>query len=124
MLEEAFSLEVFDETDVEDIMEKCPIRFFNNIIGGKWKILVLWELRENNVLRFNELRRLVTGITNTMLTKSLIELEKSNLIIRTQYNEMPLRVEYRLSNKGNSLVPILKELSEWSTNELSLKDDQ
>lgn len=95
--------------------EKCPIRFTINMIGGKWKLLILWELHENKILRFNQLKKQVYGITNTMLSKSLEELESHHLINRKQYNQMPLRVEYTLTSKGDSLIPILTKLAKWGT---------
>lgn len=95
--------------------EKCPIRFTINTIGGKWKLLILWELHKNKIMRFNELKKSVLGITNTMLSKSLEELEGHSIINRTQYNEMPLRVEYSLTAKGESLMPILTELAKWGS---------
>lgn len=99
--------------------EKCPIRFTINLLGGKWKLLILWELHHQQTMRFNALKRSVSGITNTMLAKSLEELEKAGFVIRTQYNEMPLRVDYRLSDKADTLIPILESLVAWGDNELN-----
>ena len=70
-------------------------------------------MKEHKKVRFNELKRSVTGITNTMLSKSLEELEQSDLVRRKQYNEMPLRVEYNLTQKGDDLIPILTEHTNW-----------
>lgn len=97
---------------------KCPIRFTIQMIGGKWKLLILWELYTNDVLRFNELKRRIDGITNTMLSKSLEELEVHKLVDRVQYNEMPLRVEYSLTKQGLSLIPILEDLTNWGNEQL------
>lgn len=102
--------------------EKCPIRFTINLIGGKWKLLILWELHNQEIMRFNELKRSVSGITNTMLAKSLEELERAGFVLRTQYNEMPLRVEYNLSDKASSLIPILESLVAWGNNELNFSE--
>lgn len=99
-----------------DTQEKCPISSIINIIGGKWKLLIIWELHEHKIVRFNELKRNVTGITNTMLSKSLEELIQSDLVKRKQFNEMPLRVEYSLTRKSDELVPILVELAKWLNN--------
>lgn len=109
------------QSSKNDAIEKCPIRFTINMIGSKWKLLILWELHANKVIRFNELKRSIYGITNTMLSKSLDEMQAYNLVSRTQYNEMPLRVEYSLTAKGKSLIPILMELAEWGTEQINVK---
>lgn len=76
------------------------------------------ELLKKDVVRFNELKRDISGITNTMLSNSLHELERDQLVIRNQYNEMPLRVEYELTDKGKSLLPLLYELFHWGSNQI------
>ena len=93
--------------------EKCPLRFALDKIGGKWKIPILWELNLNETMRFNQLKREIHGITNTMLSNSLQELIDDGLVKRIQYNEMPLRGEYFLTDKGKSLFPILKQITAW-----------
>ena len=93
--------------------EKCPLRFVMDTIGGKWKIPILWELNLNEVMRFNQLKNSVHGITNKMLTNSLQELIEAGLVERVQYNEMPVRVEYFLTDTGKELFPVLKSLTEW-----------
>ena len=96
---------------------ECPVKYTLGVIGGKWKLRILSQLLKGDILRFNELKKKISGITNTMLSNSLNELEKDQLIIRNQYNEMPLRVEYELTNKGKSLLPLLYELSSWGKNQ-------
>ncbi|GFP75466.1 winged helix-turn-helix transcriptional regulator [Clostridium fungisolvens] len=96
-----------------DFNENCPIKNALEVIGGKWKLNILGHLLRKEVMRFNELKREISGITNTMLTNSLRELENDQLIIRNQYNEMPLRVEYALTDKGKGLLPLLYELTTW-----------
>jgi DNA-binding HxlR family transcriptional regulator len=91
----------------------CALRRVLDAIGGKWKILLLVALSQAEELRYGELRRLVFGITNTMLASSLKELEEDGLVNRTQYPEMPVRVEYSLTELGRSLVPLLMELKAW-----------
>lgn len=91
----------------------CALRRVLAAIGGKWKILLLVALSQVEELRYGELRRLVFGITNTMLASSLKELEEDGLVKRTQYPEMPVRVEYSLTDLGRSLIPILMELKDW-----------
>lgn len=97
---------------------QCPMRHALDIIGGKWKLAILWELHSKDVLRFNELHRAVTGITKTMLANSLQELQNGGLVERTQYNEVPLKVEYTLSEAGKKLVPILWGLADWGAEHL------
>ncbi len=91
----------------------CALRRVLDAIGGKWKILLLVALSQSEELRYGELKRLVHGITNTMLASSLKELETDGLVKRRQYPEMPVRVEYSLTPRAQSLIPILMELREW-----------
>ncbi len=91
----------------------CGLRKVLSIIGGKWKILIICSIDEVGVMRYNELRRKVEGITNTMLANSLHELERDGLVIRRQYVEMPVRVEYELTPKCKTMIPILLELKDW-----------
>lgn len=93
--------------------EKCPLRYALDKIGGKWKIPILWELNINGTMRFNQLKKEIHGITNTMLANSLQELINDGLVTRVQYNEMPLRVEYFLTDTGKSLFPILSQITDW-----------
>ena len=72
---------------------------------------IIWYLYENETTRFNELKRKIKGITNVMLTKSLRELEENNFVIRKQYNTIPPKVEYSLSQRGKDLLPVLNELN-------------
>ena len=88
----------------------CGLKKVLNIIGGKWKILLLCVIDDKGVMRYGELRRAVYGITNTMLAQSLKEMEEDGLIERRQYREMPVRVEYSLTEKAHSMIPILLEL--------------
>lgn len=96
-----------------DFNEKCPIKYALEVIGGKWKLNILGQLLRKDICRFNQLKRDVSGITNTMLANSLRELENDKLITRNQYNEMPVRVEYTLTDKGRNLLPLLYELTIW-----------
>lgn len=96
----------------------CGIKKVLNIIGGKWKILILCLMNEKHKMRYGEIRNSVIGITNTMLAQSLKEMEKDGLIDRHQYNEMPVRVEYSLTPKALSLVPILMNLKDWGIKNL------
>ena len=94
-------------------MESCPLHYAMNIIGGKWKVLILCLIDQKEVVRYGELRRGIYGITNTMLATSLKEMETDGMVLRTQYDEMPVRVEYRLTDRAKSIIPILLELKKW-----------
>jgi DNA-binding HxlR family transcriptional regulator len=80
------------------------------VIGGKWKPLILWHLRDVATLRFSALRRTMPVITQKMLTQQLRELESDGLITRTVYAEVPPRVEYGLTESGKDIIPILEAL--------------
>lgn len=98
----------------EDIAGKgCGLKRVLDLIGGKWKILILCLIDQKEVVRYGELRRGIYGITNTMLATSLKEMEADGMVLRTQYDEMPVRVEYRLTDKAKSIIPILLELKKW-----------
>lgn len=98
---------------------KCPIIFALQIVGQKWKLPVMWYLAQQETVRYNELKRRVKGITNMMLTKSLQELEEHGLILRKQYETVPPRVEYSLTERGKSLLPTLNELYNWGRQMMS-----
>lgn len=98
----------------------CPIVHAINIIGQKWKIPVLWNIAEYGVLHYNELKRLIPSITNTVLTRCLRELEEYGLVNRYNHNTIPPSVEYSLSEQGKSLIPALNELHRWGEAQLGL----
>jgi len=98
----------------------CPIIYALNVVGQKWKLPIMWRLFENETTRYNELKRSVNGITNMMLTKSLKELEEHKLIVRTQYETIPPKVEYFLTQRGKSLLPSLNELYKWGEEQIKL----
>jgi len=90
----------------------CPVKLTAEIIGGKWKPLILFYL-EGRPRRFSELGRLIPGMSKKMLTQHLRELERDELIHRKVYAEVPPRVEYSLTRHGESLKPLLKLMSAW-----------
>ena len=90
-----------------------------DIIGAKWKILIIWELRENEK-RFREIQKSIGKITDKMLTKQLRELEIAELILRKVYPEVPPRVEYSLTLLGKSILPVIEMLEEWGKQYLSV----
>lgn len=95
-----------------DPMVSCPVETTVAVIGGKWKPILLFHLLSGEK-RFSELKRLVPGASDRMLTKSLRELEEDMLIHREVFAEVPVRVEYRLAKDGESLIPILNAMSAW-----------
>lgn len=99
----------------------CPIIHALDIIGGKWKLPIIWSLAPKEPVRYNELKRRVQGITNMMLTKSLRELEEVGLIGRRQYDQVPPRVEYYLTDRGSKLIPALNALYAWGDEQLQRK---
>ncbi len=93
----------------------CMLTLAMDLVGGKWKMVILWQLR-NGVFRFSEIKRILTGITQKMLTQQLRELEDAGIIIRTVYPVVPPKVEYSLTEEGKKLIPALDALCQWSTN--------
>ena len=94
----------------------CPIRRVVSRFGDKWSLLVLFMLNksETGVLRFNEIRRLMTDCSQKMLSQTLKNLEQSHLVHREVYAEVPPRVEYSLTETGKSLMPPVLSLIEWA----------
>ena len=92
----------------------CPVVATLDMIGGKYKALILWHLIDGT-RRFGELRKLIPQATQKMLTQQLRELEDDNLIVRTVYPVVPPKVEYRLSELGESINPILEAMRAWGT---------
>lgn len=95
----------------------CEVAAKLNLLSGRWKLPILWKLSSGSI-RYNELKRQVSGITNIMLTRSLQELETNGLVLRSEYPETPPRVEYSLTEAGQNLIPALHELIQWAKNEL------
>ena len=97
-----------------------PIDAALEIIGGKYKVAILYYIRES-VLRFGELRRLMPLVTKRMLTKQLRELERDGMIDRKVFRQVPPRVDYSLTKEGKSVVPILEDLCEWGKRRMTKK---
>ncbi len=91
----------------------CYFELTLDIVGGKWKPIILYYLGELKVLRYSELKRNIPSIHERMLTRQLKELEEDKIIIRKSYNQVPPKVEYSLSSYGEKVVPILRELKKW-----------
>ncbi len=102
-------------------VSECPMNITINIISGKWKISILWQLTKGSV-RFNELQRLLDNITQKTLTMQLRELENDGIIYRKVYAEVPPRVEYGLTKVGESIKPILSSMCQWGKEYQKLVD--
>lgn len=100
------------EFKINEKVFSCPVELTLNTIMGKWKALILWNVREEKK-RYGELRKLLNGINHKMLTQQLRELEHDNLIERTVYDVIPPKVEYSLTEEGAKIVPILKMMQQW-----------
>lgn len=96
-------------------IQDCPLEYTMKIIGGKWKPILIFRIY-NNINRFGMLSNNINEISKNMLTKQLRELEKDKIITRKIYPEIPPRVEYSLTKRGESLLPILESICEWGTN--------
>ncbi len=96
----------------KDELPACPVAITVQLIGSKWKLLILRNLLQR-AWRFNELKRNLEGISQKVLTDSLRSMEDDGIIIRTVYPEVPPRVEYALSELGESMRPIIKAMEQW-----------
>jgi DNA-binding HxlR family transcriptional regulator len=103
------------------LKDNCPVSATLELIGGKYKALILWHLSEKK-LRFSELKNRVLGATPKMLTQQLRELETHNLIHREVFPVIPPKVEYSLTETGRSLMPILVAMRDWGAGYLRKKD--
>ena len=92
----------------------CPLEYGLDIFGGKWKARILCVLGAKGVIRYNALRKELANITDAVLAAALKELMSDGVIQRIQYNEIPPRVEYQLTEKGRSALPILQDICQWS----------
>jgi DNA-binding HxlR family transcriptional regulator len=99
-----------------DKIYNCEKELTLSIIGGKWKMLIMWHLSKEGTKRFGELKSLIPGITQRMLVSQLRELEEDLIIHREVYPVIPPKVEYSLTKRGESLMPILESMYEWGKN--------
>lgn len=93
--------------------ENCPFRLILNHFGNKWSMIVIVTLANNGELRFGQLDRKIKGISQKMLTSTLQALEKDGFVIRTVYQEIPPKVEYRLTPLGANLLPLIQNVADW-----------
>lgn len=102
------------ELSEQSVPVRNPLLETTALIGGKWKMPILWALREGQPVRYRELRQRVPGITDMMLSQSLRELTAAGLVERRQYQEIPPKVEYCMTSEAAGLVPALETLSVWT----------
>ena len=95
-------------------METCPLNRAMALIGGKWKMQILCSLYNNGPTRYNQLKKTLDGVSNTVLANALRELEGDGLVHRQEYLEVPVRVEYAITEPCRQLIPILDALGDWS----------
>lgn len=94
-------------------IQDTPFGYTLSVIGGKWKLVIIYLLAENQPVRFNDLKRQIGVITYKMLSSQLKELEADGMVKRTEYPQVPPKVEYRLTEKAETLLPVLEGLCEW-----------
>ncbi|MBM6724572.1 MULTISPECIES: winged helix-turn-helix transcriptional regulator [Oscillospiraceae] len=95
-------------------MDACPLNRALGLIGGKWKMQILCSLYNNGPTRYNQLKKTLDGVSNTVLANALRELEEDRLVTRREYLEVPVRVEYAITEPCKRLIPILDQLGDWS----------
>ena len=100
-------------SETKTLEEKCEILDIWDVLGRRWSLLILKNLSSKNVVRFNELKRSLKGISSTVLSDRLSELEQEGLITKKIYPEIPLKVEYALTTKTKDLELILQSLNKW-----------
>lgn len=98
---------------------RCPCGVTLSLIGGKYKIVILWHLYQKTPVRFNELHRMIPEATTKMFTQQLRELEADGLVERKVYPVIPPRVEYSLTAFGRSVLPVLEAMNEWGASYLA-----
>ncbi len=112
-MEDALAIKTCKVKQLKGHFYHCYFELTLQVLGGKWKPIILYHLSRQPIMRFSDIRRTIPGITERMLTKQLRELEKDGLLLRTVYREVPPKVEYSLTRLGTSLIPILLQLREW-----------
>lgn len=98
--------------NIEDYPERCPVHAVLDLIGGKWKVLILYHLMDGT-RRFNELQRCMPAVTQRMLTLQLRELEADGIVHREVYPQVPPKVEYSLTDFGRTLQPVVRSMHDW-----------
>ena len=98
---------------MEQNYKDCPLEYALTVLGGKWKLKIIWTIYNFKVIRFNQLKRELPGITDLVLSKILKTFVENNIVERVQFNEIPPHVEYSLTENGLKLVESLSEIRQW-----------
>lgn len=118
MKKETTAEEYLEKIMSSSINEDCPVHRTLELLSGKWRTHIIYELCKHPSMRFGELKKAYPRITNTMLTNTLRDLESLGIIHREQFNEIPPHVEYSLTEKGKALLPVFFEISKWGEENL------
>lgn len=105
----------------ETLHQICPLTVAQNVIAGRWKVMILWHLSQNEVLRFSELMKKLPDISKGILTRQLRELEEDNMVHREVYKVVPPKVEYSLTEQGQNFLPVLTAMQVWGKEILTRK---
>lgn len=109
---DSVNMSMADYKDKGNIQE-TPFGYTLSVVGGKWKMLILYLLAENQPVRFNDMKRKIGAITFKTLSYQLKELEADGMVRRKEYPQIPPKVEYSLTQKAETLLPVLEQLCEW-----------
>lgn len=99
----------------QEAWQMCPVEYTKNRIAGKWKLLILWHLYDQEVLRYGELKKCLHNVTHKMLSNQLKELMEDDLVHKELYHQVPPKTEYSMTEKGKTLIPILDYMFEWGS---------
>lgn len=113
MKKEMTAEEYLEKLMNNEAQSNCPVRRTLEMLNGKWRTHIIYELCKHSSCRFGELKKAVPRITNTMLSATLRDLEELGIVHREQFNEIPPHVEYSLTDKGKALLPVFTELAKW-----------
>ncbi len=112
MRKDSVNMSMADYKEKGNIQE-TPFGYTLKVVGGKWKMLILYLLAENQPIRFNDMKRRIGAITFKTLSSQLKELEADGIVRRKEYPQIPPKVEYSLTQKAKTLLPVLEQLCEW-----------
>ena len=118
MKKDLTAVEYLNRVMTDKVSDSCPMRRTLEMLSGKWRTHIIYELCKRKSCRFGELKKAVPRITNTMLTNTLRDLETLGIVHREQFNEIPPHVEYSLTEKGRALLPVFTELAKWGEKHL------
>ena len=104
-------------------LKDCPLKLSLDALQGKWALRVLFELSKQDFIRFGELKKRIGDVTNTVLTNTLRNLEDTGLVNRVQYNEIPPRVEYSLTEAGQEIYPVFIALVQWGKKHIAKNEN-